>query len=338
MQISWPVGLAALAAVAVGAVLLINSSDNQSLPEGIASGNGRIEAVQIDVSTKIGGRVEKMPKAEGALVRPDDLLAVIDSAQLRAQLKRAEAEVASARSAVAQAEAQVLQAEAQLRLAERELERSGKLVKKGVTSQEVYETRLSQRDVAKANLAAARAMVVSRERQVDAALAAQAELESQIADTRLLSPTRGRILYRLAEPGEVLPAGGKVVTLVNLADVYMEIFLPTNEATRLAVGSEARIVVDGTDFAVPATVSFVSPQAQFTPKQVETQSEREKLMFRVKVRVPPDLVEKHIDVVKTGIRGVAYVRPGLNPPSWPDWLEKRYAPKIPQPEPEDAAS
>lgn len=116
------------------------------------------------------------------------------------------------------------------------------------------------------------------------------------------------------------------MTLVNLSDVYMEIYLPAMTAHRLAIGSEARIVVDGADFAVPAVVTFVSPKAQFTPKQVETETEREKLMFRVKVRVPTELVQKHIDFVKTGIRGVAYVRPGVDPPNWPAWLERRFVP------------
>lgn len=128
----------------------------------------------------------------------------------------------------------------------------------------------------------------------------------------------------------MLTPGGKVITLVDFGDIYMTIFLPAAAAHRLAIGSDARIVIDGADFAVPAKVTFVSPQAQFTPKQVETQSEREKLVFRVKVRVPPELVEKHVDFVKTGIRGVAYVRPGTDPPAWPDWLEKRFTPPGPQ--------
>jgi HlyD family secretion protein len=144
----------------------------------------------------------------------------------------------------------------------------------------------------------------------------------------LTSPTMGRVLYRLAEPGEVLGAGGKVLTLVDLAEVYMEIFLSAHDAHRLALGSDARIVIDGADFAVPAVVTFVSPEAQFTPKQVETASEREKLMFRVKVRVPTELVGAYIDFVKTGIRGVAYVRLGFTPPDWPPWLERRFEPPV----------
>ncbi len=315
---------AALAAVAGFA--LFGRGDGRDLPEGIVSGNGRIEAVQVDIATKIPGRVETVEVREGDLVQKGDLLAKIDSAQLRAQALRAEADIASAESLVAAAEAQVAQADAQLKLSERELARTSQLLERGHTSQETYDTRLSQRDVAKANLAAAKATLISRKRGVDAAVAGRKEIETQIDDTRLIAPTFGRVLYRLSEPGEIVTAGGKVMTLVNLAEVYMEIFLPTVSAHRLAIGSDARIVVDGADFAVPATVTFVSPEAQFTPKQVETATEREKLMFRIKVRVPEDLVEKHIDFVKTGIRGVAYVRPGGNPPPWPDWLEKRFDP------------
>ena len=117
------------------------------------------------------------------------------------------------------------------------------------------------------------------------------------------------MLYRLAEPGEVLAAGGKVLTVLELTDVYMTIFLPTALAGRIAVGSEARIVLDAVpQYVIPATVSFVAARAQFTPKDVETRTEREKLMFRVKVRIDPELLTKYRDQVKTGLPGVAYVR------------------------------
>lgn len=328
MQLGFRIILPILGLAALAAFLVFGNNDERPTPVGIEFGNGRIEAVQVDIATKIPGRVAEVLAAEGDLVEPDETLARIDSAQQRAQLLRAQADIANAESLVAQARAQISQAEAQLKLAERELQRASTLVEKGHTSQETYDTRLSQRDVARANLAAAKATLVSRQRGVDAAQAVSSEIESQINDCELVSPTRGRVLYRLAEPGEVLSSGGKVMTLVNLQDVYMEIFLPTAAAHRLAIGSDARIVVDGASFAIPATVTFVSPKAQFTPKQVETAKEREKLMFRVKVRVPPELVEEHIDFVKTGIRGVAYVRPGLSPPPWPDWLEKRFQPPV----------
>ena len=316
--------LAVVAALA--AFVLFNRDDGPNVPEGIAHGNGRIEAAEVDVATKLSGRVAAIEVREGDLVKAGQLVARIDSAQLEAQRLRAEADVARAESMVAQADAQIAQAEAELKLAERELERASSLVKRGHTSEETYDTRLSRRDVAQANLRAAKANRLSQLRSVDSARAIMKEIETQIDDCRLVSPTFGRVLYRLAEPGEVLSVGGKVMTLVDFDEIYMTIFLPAGDAHRLAIGSEARIVIDGTDFAVPAKVTFVSPQAQFTPKQVETQSEREKLVFRVKVRVPSELVEQHVDFVKTGIRGVAYVRPGRNPPDWPAWLEKRFTP------------
>jgi HlyD family secretion protein len=139
----------------------------------------------------------------------------------------------------------------------------------------------------------------------------------------------GRVLYRLAEPGEVLGAGGKALTLVNLQDVYMEIFLPSAEVGTLKLGAEARLTVDFIpNRSAAAYVSFVSPEAQFTPKQVETKSEREKLMFRVKIQVPPEFVSSNIERVKTGIRGVGYVK--VDPSAtWPDWLQRNLVNTIP---------
>ena len=142
----------------------------------------------------------------------------------------------------------------------------------------------------------------------------------------LLSPITGRVLYRLAEPGEVLGPGGKALTIVNLQDVYMEIFLPSEQAAAVRVGAEARLTVDALPGrAAPAYVSFVSPEAQFTPKEVETRTEREKLMFRVKVRIDPDLLARHLEKVKTGVPGVAYVR--LDPSAeWPEDLRVKLPP------------
>jgi HlyD family secretion protein len=132
----------------------------------------------------------------------------------------------------------------------------------------------------------------------------------------------GRVLYRLAEPGEVLGPGGKALTIVDLSDVYMEIFLPAEQAAALKIGADARITLDyEPNASAAAKVSFVSPEAQFTPKQVETRSEREKLMFRVKIQVPPELVEHYIERIKTGVRGVGYVKVD-DKAMWPDFLEK----------------
>ena len=124
-----------------------------------------------------------------------------------------------------------------------------------------------------------------------------------------------------------MAAGGKVLTLVNLDDVYMEIFLPSQDAARVRIGAEARISLDALPgLVVAGNVSFVSPEAQFTPKQVETRSERDKLMFRVKIRVPEQMVESYLDVVKTGVRGVGYVKLDEQA-AWPPFLQNLLPPK-----------
>jgi HlyD family secretion protein len=124
----------------------------------------------------------------------------------------------------------------------------------------------------------------------------------------------------VAQPGEVLAAGGRVLNMVDLADVYMSFFLPTVQVGQIALGSEARIVLDAVPgYTIPAEVSFVADVAQFTPKTVETEEERQKLMFRVKAAIPKELLKKYIHQVKTGLPGVAYVN--LDPKApWPDSL------------------
>lgn len=323
MNRNWVLAIAAILIVSGMGYTFLSNNSGPDIPEGIAFGNGRIEAVQVDISTKIPGRVSEIRVKEGDLVQAGQTVATIDATQLQAQLLRARADVASAISEEAVAKAAIAQAKSQLVLAQQELARTSDLVKEGHTSRETYDTRLSQHNVAQANLASAQARLVSRQRSIDAARAIAKEIETQIEDCVLVSPTVGRVLYRLAEPREVLGTGGKVMTLINLADIYMEFFLPSAQAHRVTIGSEARIKLDILDVAVPAIVSFVSPESQFTPKQVETQRERDKLMFRIKVRVPQALVRKHIDKVKTGIRGIAYVRlDGTSKPEWPAFLQK----------------
>lgn len=320
------IGGVVLVVAVVGSWALWQYFQVSPISPGFAFGNGRIEAIQVDISTKIAGRVESVLAQEGDLVKQGQALATIDTDQLQVQLLRAEAEVARAESQVTSARASIAQALAQQALAKQELFRAGELVKKDLTSREDYETRVSQLAVANAILTAAQAMLVSQQRGVDSARAGAMEIQTQIDDSVLNSPTIGRVLYRLSEPGEVLGSGGKVLTLINLSDVYMEVFLSSAQAPRIAIGAEARIKLDVLDFALPGAVSFVSPEAQFTPKQVETLSEREKLMFRVKVRVPQELVLKHIGEVKTGVRGVVYIRltqsDGEESPSWPVFLQQ----------------
>ena len=188
------------------------------------------------------------------------------------------------------------------------------------------ESAKAQVSAAKAAIEAARTSIIQAQTRVEAAQATERRIAADIDDSELKAPRDGRIQYRVAEPGEVLAAGGRVLNMVDLSDVYMTFFLPTEQAGLLALGSEARIILDAApNLVIPANISFVASVAQFTPKTVETSDERLKLMFRVKARLDPGLLEKYITYVKTGVPGMAYLR--LDPEAeWPAHL----ALKVPQ--------
>jgi HlyD family secretion protein len=299
--------------------------NQETLPEFIASGNGRIEAEEVRVATKYAGRVDEVLVDEGDVVQAGQVLARMDTAELQASLAKARAEVASAQQGIFEARADIAQKESQLSLAQRQLERANELVKNNNIAREQVDQRKSERDVAEAALAAAKSRLTSSERNVEAAQAELDRIQVQINDSVLKAPRGGRVQYRLAEPGEVLAGGDPVVTVLDLTDVYMTIFLPTRQAGLAFVGNEARIVLDAApNFVIPAYVSFVADDAQFTPREVETRSERDKLMFRVKIRIARELLEEHSKRVKIGLPGEAYVMLADHK-NWPE----RFTPNVP---------
>jgi HlyD family secretion protein len=304
----WIIAAGALAVVAFIGVRYMIKRKN-ALPEGIASGNGRIEGKLVDISAREPLRVKEILVDEGALVKPGQVVARMDTSTLQSQLTEANAAVQAAEERLAVAQAGIAKNKSEVNLAHVEAKRSKNLVAEGAGSQRELDVRNSQVETTKATLGQASAMLATATQQVDVARANAQTIQTRIDDATLRSPVTGRVLYRLAEPGEVLAAGGKALTLVNLQDVYMEIFLPSDQAASLKVGSEARITVDyDPTRAVAGYVSFVSPEAQFTPKQVETKSEREKLMFRVKIQVPKEVAAQYVERLKTGVRGVGYVK------------------------------
>jgi HlyD family secretion protein len=289
-----------------------------SLPDGFASGNGRIEAEQIDIATRTPGRIDRILVREGEMIEAGQVLAVMNTRELEAQLARAQADVASAASRVQEAKALIAQREAELALAKDEFSRARQLAERGVNAQSVADQQEARQATAAAGLNAATAQLHTAERSVEAAEALVQLYETQIDDATLIAPVMGRVLYRLAQPGEVLGGGGRVLTILDLSNVYMELFLPADQAMRTGIGAEARVRLDSIPYAIPAFVSFVSPEAQFTPRTVETAEERADLMFRVKVRVPEELVMQNIEMVRTGLRGIAYVRlAGAEDLPWP---------------------
>lgn len=343
----WQVGI--FAALALGALYYGSQMfKGDELPAGIATGNGRIEAVEIDVATKIAGRIKSIEVREGDFVKAGQLLARMDTAQLEAQLRQARAQleratigVDTAKSLVTQREAERTanvavseQRQAELDAAQSKLARSEKLAQKDIVSKQVLDDDKAAARGATAALAAAQAQIAASEAAIGAAKAqvvdagaavdaAQATIESinaDINDSILRSPRDGRVQYRVAEPGEVLSAGGRVLNLVDVGDVYMTFFLPTEQAGRVAIGSDVRLILDAApNNVIPAKATFVADVAQFTPKTVETQIERQKLMFRIKAHISPELLRKYIQQVKTGLPGRAYVRIDPNV-EWPDKL------------------
>ena len=311
--------LVVLGLVGITAVLVLRSRPVDY--PGIAFSNGRIEAQSIDVATRYGARIQAISVEEGQMVAAGDVLAELDMGDLAASLTGAQANVRASEQKKDAAAATVVQAQAALDLANRELARAERLVKDHAVSESRRDQALNAQQAAAAQLDAAQKTLAGVTESIGVAQAEVARLTDLLADQQLKAPRAARVLYRLVEPGEVVAAGGKVVTLLDLTDVYMSIFLPAEAAGKLHIGAQARIMVDALPgVAIPAFVSYVSPQAQFTPRQVETRTEREKLTFRVKVRVPAVLLQKHMDAVKTGVPGMAYVKVDPNAP-WPAFLQ-----------------
>lgn len=301
--------IAAIAVGGAGGYAYWLNDQGTRVPPGLAKANGRVEVERVDVATKYAGRLAEVRVGEGAEVEKDAILVRIDTTETLAQLAAAKAAVHRAQQLVGRAQASVALREAELKLAQVELKRVVELQRKNTASVAELDRRTAQRDVARASLDGAKADVGDARAATEVAEAQVAQLEAMIADMTLKAPVSGRVEYRLAREGEVVAAGGRVLTLLDLSDVHMTIFLPTSQVGRVALGSEARIVLDSApEYVVPATVTFVAAEAQFTPKYVETANEREKLMYRVKLHIDPQLLGAYRGYVKAGLTGNAYVK------------------------------
>ena len=312
-----------------GAYMLWKQYEASALPAGIVSINGRVEATQVDISTKIPGRVIEIVPHEGDVVSPGEVVARVDTSETEPQLHQAQAAAEVARQTLMTREAEVASDQAQLDLANAEMQRTATLVGKGWATPEKYDQRMQQQKSADAALKAAQSQVNEARAAIKTADAKVAELQAVINDSTIKSPVQGRVQYRLVEPGAVLPPGGKIATVIDLSDVYTTVFLPAPQAGRLKVGNDpdaAHLVIDAyPEYVFPASVSFVAPESQFTPKTVEVQSEREQLYFRVKLQKPPGVLKGMEEAIKSGLRAVAYVR--LDPSAeWPARLAVKLPP------------
>ncbi|OAT39246.1 HlyD family secretion protein [Proteus myxofaciens] len=329
-------------------------SQATTLPDGFAQSNGRIEATEIDISTKSPGRIDSILAQEGDFVKAGEILAIMDTRTLKeqlhevqAQLEQAKSNVVTAESALSQRESERLAAQAVVRqrvaeldAAQKRFNRSRALVKTNAISIQQLDDDIAKTEGARATVEAAKAQVtaavaaidsakagiIQAKTKVDAATATERRILAELDDSVLKAPRSGRVQYRVAESGEVLGAGGRVLNMVDLSDVYMTFFLPTEAAGKAALGSDVHIILDAApNLVIPAKTTYVASVAQFTPKTVETDNERLKLMFRIRARISPELLEKHLEYVKTGLPGRAYIRLDNKQP-WPEELEV----KLPQ--------
>lgn len=322
-------------------------------PAGLGSGNGRMDATQIDVAAQTAGRLIEVLVHEGDSVQEGQVLARMKVDTLEAQreqavarIEQADSDIESARVMVglrerdrAGAAARTLVQVADLKMARQHMVRSDNLAQDGAASTQQRDddrervasleasvaASLAQEAVAQQAVLAAKSSVLTSLAARKAAVAALAQVDASLDDSILIAMTSARVQSRLAEPGEVLGSGGKVLNMIDLTDVFMTFFVPEEVAGRIALGAEARIALDAfPGEAVPAQISFVASTAQFTPKTVETASERQKLMFRVKAKVDSKWLQQNIKRVKTGVPGVAWVKLDAQA-NWPAELQVKVA-------------
>jgi HlyD family secretion protein len=301
-------GIAVVAAAAAG-LYWWQVQRAHALPAYIVKTNGRLEFARIDIAVKNPGRIVELSVHEGEHATAGQVLAKQDDAELKAQLAGARAQRAEALGAIAGAQAELKAHQSSEALAKlEETQTQGLYQKKLVSDVELQRRQLTLRSETAA-VAAAAAELAQAKTSLEESDAAISRLEVQLGETLIKTPGAGRIEYKVIENGAVLPPGGRVATLLDPTDVYMTVFLGSRIAGKLRVGEEARIVLDGLEEQpIPATVSFISPEAQFTPKFVETASERDKLVYRIKLQIPAAVAAQYEGQLKAGATGNGYVR------------------------------
>lgn len=239
-------------------------------------GSGMIEVQEIDISTKITGLIQEIRVEEGDAVKRNDTLVIIDHQELKAQKQEALASIRAAE-----------QASKELKLkksnGEKNLERLRNLYATGDISQKELEDYELQQQV-----------TIAEEKRTQAALqAAQARLaliQTQIDNAYILSTLDGLVLAKNFYEGEMVIAGAKILTVGDLSSAWLKIYLAETDIGKVSLGSEARVSVDAyPDKVFTGTVTWISSEAEFTPKNIQTKDERAGLVFAIKITIPnPD--------------------------------------------------
>ena len=264
---------------------------------------------------------------EGTKVAIGQAIGRVSSPEFEAQLRAAQSDLQSAQDGLAAAESEIASRRSALEFAKSDFERGQALLKSGFITKQAFEERQRNNESAEAAVQNMTARKDQAESAIKAAEAKVQHIESMIHDLTLVSPRNGQVQYQLARTGETVAAGEPIVTILDLTDFYMVIFLNAADSGRLGIGDEARVILDAVpDYVIPAEVSFVASDAQFTPKTVETESEREKLMFRVQLRVDRQVLQRYYGRLETGLRGSGFVRTKPDA-KWPAQLEVKLPPE-----------
>jgi HlyD family secretion protein len=272
--------------------------------------SGNIEVTDVDVSFRTPGRILERKISEGELVRRNDLVARLDETELRQQLAQREAESGAARAVLRELEAgtrpqEIAVARAALRAAEADVERMNKeferqkaLYAEGLISGHDYDATSAGTKSASEHAEQARqqlklAQEGPRREEIDAARARAASADEALANARtrlsyavLVAPANGFVLAHHAEAGEDVVAGAPIITIGDLDHPWLRAYLSESDLGRVHLGEAARVTTDGRPGKVyRGRVGFISPEAEFTPKSVQTEEERVKLVYRVKIYV-----------------------------------------------------
>ena len=252
---------------------LLGSNENK----GFIKISGRIEGTEYHASAKLAGRITSFNIEEGYEVKAGEKIAVIDSPQLNAMID--------------QSKAYLRKAELNLKLAETEFERGSRLLKDNVIEKQSYDIIESRYLTAKEDF-----LATKNELQ---------KLTADMADTVITAPISGKIVTKIVQSGEIVGVGVPLVTIINMNDLFLKVFLPTEVAGKISLKDEAKIYPDAfPKDGFDAFVNKISEKAEFTPKNVETKSQRANMVFEIKLKVKDNKDYK----LKPGMPAEAFIR------------------------------
>jgi HlyD family secretion protein len=257
-----------------------------ALPPGVIAVSGRIEGDDSAVAPKVGGRILDVTVREGDSVSAGAVIAVLDDTQVRAREQQAEAMVRQAEARLAAAEAQLAQAEASHAQAKWDRDAFTDLFGRGlIAEQQARQAQNNEKTQAAVVVSATRQVAAARA-DVERARAQLTEAQANRTDLRIIAPFGGTVATRTAEPGEVVMAGTPVITLIDLAQVYLRAFVPEGQIGRVRVGQPARVYLDSAPTTpIDAFVSRIDPQATFTPENTYFREDRVKQVVGVKLQL-----------------------------------------------------